>query len=866
MVMKLKIAFIYTNESFVIDEVSVKNAGDAQIATLFEEDKYGTLYHMTFQDTSKDSPTAQFLKEVVQSFVRSLSSSPEIEIAREKTKAVLDDDQLDHLLALCPFALGSEFVDEDWMRQQYTYLQHVFEQEATSFEGTMQLYFEGLSQNLQTAQRIYFHLVENMYDEDNPFAFMATYATKDQAGRVMHMPLAHALIEYKDHQEELLALLSSLNKVADEVEYIQYLMDTGELFHPIKLKVKEAYSLLKAVPLIEKSGIKCRVPNWWKKHYSSVHLNVSAGEKKPSFFGLQTLMELTPSLSINGYTLTSDDINSLLQQEEGLTFMKGQWVEVNHHKLQELLEKMKHYDGTITLKEALTKDFVKDVDDDPDNGIEITNGKWLRNMIQEMRQPRHIQNQTLPEDFKATLRHYQEEGYNWLNVMYTFGFGACLADDMGLGKTIQVIAFIEKLREEAKDTKCLLVVPASLLGNWESEIKKFAPDLHYAILHSSKLSDYQAYLADDPYLTITTYGMASKIEGLSQREWHVLILDEAQAIKNPITKQTKAMKKIPARFRIAMTGTPIENDYSNLWSLFDFLNKGLLGPFDQFKRFSKTMGDSPENTTKLRNLVSPFILRRLKTDKSIISDLPDKIEIVDHVNLSKRQIVLYKKQVEQLKEDIETAQGMERRGIVLSYITKFKQICNHPDQFNHDISFKAIDSGKFQMLKDLCTTIYEKRERVLVFTQYREMCEPLSQYLASIFHKEGYIINGSTPVKKRSEIVNKFQSDHYIPYIVLTVKAAGTGLNLTAANHVIHFDRWWNPAVENQASDRAYRIGQKKKVFVHKLVSTGTIEEKIDELINSKQSLANNILSSSDQINITEMSNDELIHLFQLEV
>ena len=789
--MSLKMTFIYTNESFVIDEVSVKNASDKQVATLLEEDKYGTLYHMTFQDTARDSPTAKFLKEVVQSFVRSLLASPEIEIAREKTKAVLDEDQIENLLSLCPFALGSEFVDEEWLKLQYDQLQHVFEKEATSFEGTMQLYFESLSQNLQTAQRIYFHLVENPLDEDNPFAFMATYATKDQAGRVRHMPLAHTLIEYKDHQEELLALLSSLNKVADEVEYMQYLMDTGELFHPIKLNVKEAYTLLKAIPLIEKSGIKCRVPNWWKKHYASVHLNVSAGEKKPSFFGLETLIALTPSLTINGHMLSQDDINYLLKQEEGLIFMKGQWVEVNHQKLQELLQKMEHYDGTITLKEALTKDFVKDIDDDPDNGIEITNGKWLRNMMQEMRQPRHIQKLSLPEDFDATLRHYQQEGYNWLNIMYQ---------------------------------------------------------------------------EDNPYLTITTYGMASKIEGLSQRDWNVLILDEAQAIKNPITKQTKTMKKIPARFRIAMTGTPIENDYSNLWSLFDFLNKGLLGSFDQFKRFSKTIEDYPENTTKLRNLVSPFILRRLKTDKSIISDLPAKIEIVDHVNLSKRQIVLYKKQVEQLKEDIETAQGMERRGIVLSYITKFKQICNHPDQFNHDISFKAIDSGKYQMLKELCTTIYEKRERVLVFTQYREMCEPLSQYLASIFHKEGYIINGSTPIKKRTEIVNKFQSEHYIPYIVLTVKAAGTGLNLTAANHVIHFDRWWNPAVENQASDRAYRIGQKKKVFVHKLVSTGTIEEKIDELITSKQSLANNILSTNDQINIAEMSNDELINLFQLEV
>lgn len=866
MVILLKLQFIFTDESFILDEVSIKSVADEQIVRLFEEDKYGTLYHMTFEDTSKDSSTAKFLKEVVQSFIISLSSSPEIEIAREKTIAQLDNEQVENLLTLCPFALGLEFVDEEWLKFQFQQLQHVFEKEAASFEGTMQLYFEGLSQNLSTAKRIYFHLVENPNDVDYPFAFMATYATKDQAGRIRHMPLAHALIEYQDHQEELLALLSSLNQVASEVDYMKYLMDTGKLFHPIKLNVKEAYLLLKSVPVIEKCGVKCRVPNWWKKHYSSVSLNVKTGEKKPSFFGLASLMSLTPSLNINGQELSQEDIEYLLKQEEGLTWMKGQWVEVNHHKLQELLEKMEHYDGTITLKEALTKDFLQKQDDDPDNGIKITNGRWLRKMIRDMSQPHYIEKQSLSSDFNASLRHYQEDGYNWLNVMNTFGFGACLADDMGLGKTIQVIAFLEKLREEDAHAQCLLVVPASLIGNWENEIKKFAPHLHYYILHSSKTSAYQTYINDNPYLTITTYGMVSKIEALSQKEWNALILDEAQAIKNPITKQTKTIKKIPARFRIAMTGTPIENDYSNLWSLFDFLNKGLLGPFNQFKSFTKTMEDEPENMAKLRYLVSPFILRRLKTDKSIIHDLPDKVEIVDHVNLSKRQVVLYKKQVEKLKEDIEHAEGMERRGIVLSYITKFKQICNHPDQFNHDISFKASDSGKYQILKELCTTIYEKRERVLVFTQYREMCEPLSNLLASIFHREGFIINGTTPIEKRTEIVNQFQSDHYIPYIVLTVKAAGTGLNLTAANHVIHFDRWWNPAVENQASDRAYRIGQKKKVFVHKLVSTGTIEEKIDELITSKQSLVNNILSSNDQINITEMSNDELISLFQLEV
>ena len=528
---------------------------------------------------------------------------------------------------------------------------------------------------------------------------------------------------------------------------------------------------------------------------------------------------------------------------------------------------MEKYDGSISLKEALTKTYLSD-NEDIDSELEITNGKWLNTLMTQLKNPTKIKNKAKPHYLNAKLRPYQTTGYNWLNQMSDLGFGACLADDMGLGKTIQVIAYLEKMRESKKESRVLLIVPASLLGNWSKEIDKFAAKLPYYILHGKGApllsKEFQNQTA---FLTITTYGMAVRLEILQKINWDCIILDEAQAIKNPNTKQTRTIKKIPSRMKIAMTGTPIENDLSNLWSLFDFLNKGLLGSAKEFKEFTKNMQSTPESMAKLKTMVSPFILRRLKTDKSIISDLPDKIEIIDHVDLSKRQVVLYRKEVAKAEEKLEQLEGIERRGLVLALLTKLKQICNHPDQFVKGDNYNAKDSGKFQILKELCQTIYEKRERVLVFTQYKELCEPLANYLEMIFNREGFIIHGGISPKKRTEIVDKFNdSNHYVPFIILSLKAAGTGLNLVSANHVIHFDRWWNPAVENQASDRAYRIGQTKEVFVHKLVSNGTIEEKIDQLIESKQELANSVLATSKESWITELSNDELLKLLRLDL
>jgi non-specific serine/threonine protein kinase len=450
--------------------------------------------------------------------------------------------------------------------------------------------------------------------------------------------------------------------------------------------------------------------------------------------------------------------------------------------------------------------------------------------------------------------------------------GAILADDMGLGKTIQIISLLllkkhfEKVQAGMKQNPALLVVPASLIGNWKSEIEKFGPSLNLWIAHSSGDGAKEPSVLDFD-LVITTYGSLTRLEWLSKQEWSLHIADEAQVIKNPSAKQTKAIKELKSPHRIALTGTPVENNLSDLWSLFDFVSPGLLGTAKSFDAFIKSKRNSKNPYASLRQLVRPYILRRLKTDKNVISDLPDKSELKSYCQLTKAQVALYQKSVESLSREIEGLDGIKRRGVVLSYLMRFKQICNHPAQFVKSGEFTLNQSGKFQRLKEICEVISEKQEKVLIFTQFKEMTEPISFFLESIFNKQGLILHGETPIKKRGAMVAQFQQDSGPPFFVLSLKAGGTGLNLTHASHVIHFDRWWNPAVENQATDRAFRIGQKKNVLVHKFICKGTLEEKIDALIDSKKAISREILEESEGSPLlTEMSNDELLKIVSLDI
>jgi non-specific serine/threonine protein kinase len=465
-------------------------------------------------------------------------------------------------------------------------------------------------------------------------------------------------------------------------------------------------------------------------------------------------------------------------------------------------------------------------------------------------------------------------------LLSSLGLGACLADDMGLGKTIQVLSLLlvqrQGWREGHDDAQplppCLLVAPASLLANWAAEIERFAPDLRARIAHPSAMTAEAAKRfapadAASLDLVITSYGTLLRMPVLGDINWRLLILDEAQAIKNPNAKQTRAVKALRAQARIALTGTPVENSLGDLWSIFDVINPGLLGTAKQFNAHVKALAERADNPYgRLRDLVSPYILRRMKTDRTVIADLPDKTEIKAYCGLSRKQAALYAQAVADLERSLEEADGIRRKGLVLAMLMRLKQICNHPSQWLNDGGWEEAESGKMARLRAIAEVVAARQEKLLLFTQFREATAPLAAFLGMLFGRNGLVLHGDTPVRQRRALVQQFQEDETIPFFVLSLKAGGTGLTLTAASHVVHFDRWWNPAVENQATDRAFRIGQRKNVLVHKFVCRGTIEERIDELIGSKQGLSDALLQGGNEIGLTEMTDAALLKLVALDL
>jgi SNF2 family DNA or RNA helicase len=523
------------------------------------------------------------------------------------------------------------------------------------------------------------------------------------------------------------------------------------------------------------------------------------------------------------------------------------------------------------------RDLTASIPDTTRQWTGLTAGPQLQTLLQQFDSP-EARLLPSPKDLRAELRPYQRTGLSWLHFLSRFGLGACLADDMGLGKTIQVIALLLALKSEQKPAArgsevtlpSLLIVPASLIANWKAEIERFAPSLTVAIVHASEKSSAAEENSEKSIarrdLVITTYGMLTRQEWLRKRTWNLVILDEAQAIKNASTRQTHAVKELQAAGRIALTGTPLENRLSDLWSLFDFLNPGLLGSNKAFLEFVKKMQAPPAPSYKpLRTLVGPYILRRLKTDKRVIADLPDKTEVKAFCYLSRQQVGLYEKSVRDFETQLLQTDNQQRRGLVLAQLMRLKQICNHPAQMVGYGEYDPKHSGKFQRLAQLGEELAQRQEKVLVFTQFREIAEPLAHFLESIFGRPGLVLHGGVAVRKRKELVQRFQSESGPPFFVLSVKAGGTGLNLTAASQVIHFDRWWNPAVENQATDRAFRIGQKRNVLVHKFVCRGTVEERIDALITEKSDLLQDVVEGGERL-LTEMPNDELLQFVALDL
>jgi len=746
--------------------------------------------------------------------------------------------------------------------------------------------------------RVHFNLAENRKDDSAPFAFLATYTTRLSAhAKAQHLPLGQALREYAGaaNKDRLLSLLLPVQRASEICPWLKNMVDAGEIFHPLRWRPNEAMQLLRDVPQLESAGVVVRMPATWQANRPPrPQVTAKVGGKVLSGVGQDALLDFRMEVTLDGEPLSDAEIQELLAKSDGLALVRGRWVELDRDRLGRMMEYFGQVERVaresgLSLREAMRMIAGADVGEDGESAgseadwAQVVAGPWLAETLKGLRSPEGLAGIGPGAALNGTLRPYQQVGVRWLFLLAKLGLGACLADDMGLGKTIQVLSLLLVLRkqdasfnsndrEPSSRQPSLLVAPASLLANWASELERFAPSLKSLIAHPSALpaADLMTLAPErlqDVDLVITSYGSLLRMPWIAEAAWRLVVADEAQAIKNPGAKQTRIAKKLKAQAKFALTGTPVENRIGDLWSIFDFINPGLLGSAKEFSKFVKRLEGRPHNPyAPLRELVRPYILRRLKTDKTVIADLPDKTEVKVFCQLSRKQAALYQQAVDELAASLDEAEGIRRRGLVLSFLMRFKQICNHPSQWLGDGDWSEQDSGKWARLRDLAEVIAAKQEKVLVFTQFREMTAPLAAFLGSIFGRAGLVLHGETEVKKRKDLVRRFQEDEAVPFFVLSLKAGGAGLNLTAASHVVHFDRWWNPAVENQATDRAFRIGQNKNVLVHKFVCRGTVEEKIDHMIESKRQLSKDLIEGGADLLLTELKDEELLKLVALDL
>ncbi|HYS06687.1 MAG TPA: DEAD/DEAH box helicase [Candidatus Dormibacteraeota bacterium] len=869
-------------------------------------------------------PVLSFWRDLGARYVTALCTLPEAaqgDLARQDLAGKVaparpappPEEEIEPMAEAAPPMTGTEYVTAGLLRDLWGAIDTALAAELSESRAGVQDFLKRHNPAWNLVGRVHFHLAENKGDGEAPFAFLATYTTRlSRHAQAQHLPLGQALREYAGaaKKDRLLALLLPVQRAATTCPWLKEMLDSGEVFHPLRWLSREALQLLRDVPRLQEAGIAVRMPASWVGNRPLRPLvTATIGGRAPSVVGRDALLDFDMAVTIEGAALTSREVEELLAGTEEMALIRGRWVEIDRERLRRTIEQFRSVqraaaDDGLGFGEAMRLLAGADIAngaDGPGGGAggpaggglagggevggdgpdwsRVVAGPWLSETLKGLRSPQGLARVDPGAALRDTLRPYQHVGLRWLYLLSRLGLGACLADDMGLGKTIQVLALLQVLKSEAADRErsdrrkpSLLVAPASLLANWASEIERFAPRLRALVAHPSAMPAAEVRtLAPERLagidLVMTSYGSLHRLPWLTKTSWDLVVLDEAQAIKNPAARQTRAAKTLKARARFALSGTPIENRLGDLWSIFDFINPGLLGSSKEFSGFVKRLARRPHNPyAPLRELVRPYILRRLKTDKTVIADLPDKTEVKAFCPLSRRQAALYAQAVNDLKAALAAAEGIQRRGIILAYLMRLKQICNHPSQWLRDGAWAEKDSGKWTRLREIAEVIAAKQEKVLVFTQFREVTEPVAAFLGSVFGAPGLVLHGATAVGKRQELVRHFQEDDAVRYFVLSLKTGGAGLNLTAAAHVVHFDRWWNPAVENQATDRAFRIGQTRNVLVHKFVCRGTVEERIDRLIESKRALSRDLLEGGVELLLTEMKDDELLDLVALDI
>jgi len=633
--------------------------------------------------------------------------------------------------------------------------------------------------------------------------------------------------------------------------------------------------LTQTAAALEQAGFSVLLPAWWTRTGTKLQVSARAKARSPQMQGargisLDEMLAVDWEIVLGGDTLTLEQLQELAKLKSPLVKLRGQWVQVSAETIAAAAEFWQRRSG----EELAARDVLRmalgateHTGALPFEGVVA--GGWVDELLQRLQDHAKIEQLASPQGFSGSLRPYQVRGLSWLAFLGQWGLGACLADDMGLGKTIQMLAMVQRTWESNGKRPTLLVCPTSVVGNWQKEAARFTPDLPVMLHHGGERSKGEEFArqASRHALVISSYALLYRdAEDLQSINWSGVVLDEAQNVKNPQTRQAQAARSLHSDYRVALTGTPVENNVGDLWSIMEFLNPGLLGSQASFKRtfFVPIQANrDPRAADTLKRLTGPFILRRLKTDRSIISDLPEKLEMKVFCNLTREQASLYAAVTEETEKALAGAEGIERRGLVLATLSKLKQVCNHPAQLLGDGSPLPGRSGKLARLTEMVDELLAVGDRALVFSQFAEMGGMIRRHLQGQLGCEVLFLHGAVPQKQREAMVERFQTEDGPPVFVLSLKAGGSGLNLTAANHVFHFDRWWNPAVENQATDRAFRIGQTKNVQVHKFLCVGTLEERLDEMIEQKKEVAEWVVGTGEGW-VTELSNDELKELFAL--
>ncbi|MCU0691911.1 MAG: SNF2-related protein, partial [Polyangiaceae bacterium] len=706
----------------------VLDSGTAErISAAFGQSPFHGLLHIGAGEVaSRLPPSLSFARSFGRLFVTALCAQPDLEACRDSVAPPVDAEQLAALAASVPPMPGGEYISAETLRGWWDGITAAARERLVAYQGLVQDLLRSWDPIWNQVGRVWFHLAENKQHPSAPFAFMATYTSRiGEHARPQHVPLGKALEEYagKSARDALLTLLAPIHRASEASSVAQRLVESGEVFHPLAWSPAEALAFLRELPLLEAAGVLVRVPNWWNaRRPPRPAVKITVGASSPAQLGLSALLDFSVEATIDGEPISDEEWRSISRGTDGLVLLKGKWVEVDRDKLNQVLQ---HWhkaqrdferDG-ISFLDAMRLMAGQGRSGASKQGLgeglegwsEVNAGEWLSKVLERLRAPEAAEDLQVGSELRATLRAYQQVGVQWLHTLASLGLGGCLADDMGLGKTIQVLALLLLLKRESKHAPSLLVAPASLLANWKAEIRRFAPSLIVRTAHGSAAPEQRLLDDDTPDLSgvdlvMTTYGSAHRFSWMREMKWQLVVLDEAQAIKNPGARQTRAVKAFHARTRLCLTGTPIENRLADLWSLFDFLLPGLLGSAKRFGEETRRM-DRDGSYAALRTLVAPYILRRLKTDPKVINDLPEKTEVTAWCPLTRVQAVMYQQAVDELAAKLQDAAGMSRRGAILSYLLRFKQICNHPSQWLGDGAWQGDASGKLMRLMDIASEV-----------------------------------------------------------------------------------------------------------------------------------------------------------------